>query len=134
MEKQVAISLPFRIDTYGKVGSTTEQTKIWSDRVLSVVGTSLRERSMRPQFGTVIPFAMFEGVEPAAVQVQSEIQSAFLTQLPLLNFRYADVTVDEITNIMTADIVYELPNGELASQNIGLVFLNGIDPYFQELL
>ena len=53
---EIAMSLPFSIDPYGKVSSTTDQKKIWADKVRSVLGTALRERVMLPTFGTLIPY------------------------------------------------------------------------------
>jgi phage baseplate assembly protein W len=46
------IALPFSVDPYGKVTVASDQSKIWADRVRSVIGTFLRERVMRPEFGT----------------------------------------------------------------------------------
>ena len=41
------LALPFSVDPYGKISVTSEQSKIWADRVRSVIGTTLRERVMR---------------------------------------------------------------------------------------
>ena len=69
-----SLSLPFSIDAYGKVSVTSEQSKIWADRVRSVLGTSLRERVMRPTFGTLIPYAIFEGAETAEAEIKAEVE------------------------------------------------------------
>lgn len=133
-KKEVAISLPFTINSLGVVGTTTEQSKIWADRVRSVLGTTLRERVMRPKFGTVIPFALFDGITDAASQVKTEIESAFHSQLPLLKLERTDVVFDTYTNSMTAEVVYELPNNQKATTTVGFIAIDGTIPAYEELL
>ena len=134
MEKEIAIALPFTIDPFGNIGSTQDQTKIWADKVRSVIGTTLRERCMRPAFGTVIPYALFDSQEDAVTEVQNEVSKVFNEQLRLLRLTSVDATIDEYTNVMNVDITYSLPNSETVSTNIGLVKIDGISPAYQELL
>ena len=129
-----SLALPFSIDSYGKVGTTTEQSKIWADRVRSVIGTSIRERVMRHSFGTLIPYALFENETSAESQIKSEIESAFNGQLPLLTLSTTNVTFDTYTNIFNVEIIYALPNNETVSTLIGLVLIDGTKPIYQELL
>jgi phage baseplate assembly protein W len=132
--QEVSISLPFKIDPYGKVGSTQTQEKIWSDKVLSVIGTSLRERVMRPAFGTVIPFSLFEDTDNAATEIRIEVTKAFNEQLSLLRLQSVDSTLDEYTNILDVNITYDLPNNQTVTTNLGLVKIDGTNPLYQELL
>jgi phage baseplate assembly protein W len=129
-----ALSLPFSIDAYGKIAVTTEQSKIWSDRVRSVLGTSLRERVMRPTFGTLIPYALFQGATTAEAEIKSEVQKAFENQLPLLNLQTVTTTFDTYTGVVNVEVVYGLPNNEIVSTLIGLVLIEGTNPIYQELL
>ena len=131
---EVAISLPFQIDSYGKVGSTIEQPKIWADRVRSVIGTSLRERVMRPNFGTVIPFALFETSDVASNEIAAEVRSAFLKFLPTLTLQEVTAEFDDVNNVITASLIYALPNDEIVTTTIGVVILRGKTPPIQELL
>ena len=131
---EVTIQLPFSIDPYGKVSQTTSQSKIWADRVRSVIGTTLRERVMRPQFGTIIPYALFESSGTAVSEVTAEVSKAFTTQLPLLRLKNVNVTIDEYTNILDTEIVYDLPNNEQVVTNVGLILLQGTTPPYQELM
>ena len=128
------LALPFAIDAYGRVSVTTEQSKIWADRVRSVLGTSLRERVMRPTFGTLIPYAIFEGAESAETEIKAEVERAFNGQLPLLNLQTTNVTFDTYTNIFNVEVIYGLPNNETVSTLIGLVLIDGTNPIYQELL
>jgi phage baseplate assembly protein W len=129
-----AISLPFVIDAYGKIGQTQDQSKIWADRVRSVIGTTLRERVMRPTLGTVIPYAMFENEDNAQAEIEIEVSRAFSEQLPLLRLSTVTTTADQYTNTLTIEIVYALPNNEVVSTVVGLVLIQGAKPIYQELL
>lgn len=131
---EVAISLPFVIDSYGKVGSTTEQSKIWADKVRSVIGTSLRERVMRPTFGTIIPFSLFETSDVASAEIRAEINNAFLRFLPTLTLQEVTVEFDEANNVVNASLIYALPNDEVVVTTIGIVLLRGKTPFIEELL
>ena len=134
MANETAISLPFTISPYGSVGSTTSQAKIWEDRVLSVIGTVYRERVMRPSFGTVIPYALFESATNAQSEVKAEVESAFATQLPTLTLISVDANLDTYTNILTLTITYALPNDQILSTDIGILSIDGTSPAYEELL
>jgi hypothetical protein len=127
------IALPFSIDPYGKVSSTQDQSKIWADRVRSILGTTLRERVMRPTLGTVIPFAIFENSDNAAAEIKVEAERAFAEQLPLLRLQSVITTVDENTGVLNVEVIYALPNNETVSTVIGLVLVQGATPIYQEL-
>ena len=129
-----ALSLPFSIDSYGNVATSSDQSKIWSDRVRSVLGTMLRERLMRPEFGTVIPYSLFNGATSAVDEVKAEVSKAFTSQLQILTLENVNVSMDEYTNVMTVEVIYALPNNEIVSTVVGLVLVDGANPLYQELL
>jgi phage baseplate assembly protein W len=129
-----ALSLPFSIDSYGNVSSTSEQSKIWTDRVRSVLGTTVRERVMRSGFGTLIPFSLFDTESSAMSQVKTEVNKAFITQLALLRLDKTTVTVDEYTRVLTIEVVYALPNNEVVSTVVGVALIDGANPIYEELL
>jgi phage baseplate assembly protein W len=133
MAFEKAISLPFSIDTFGSVGTTTEQSKVWADRVRSVLGTSLRERVMRPTFGTLIPFSLFNNVENAVVEIKEEVTRAFSRQLKLLTLKDTFVEQDFYTNSLKVTVTYSLPNQETNKTSIGFVIVRGTLPIYEEL-
>jgi phage baseplate assembly protein W len=128
-----AIALPFSINSFGRVTDTTEMSKIWADRVRSVIGTALRERVMLPDFGTDIPSSVFETTEEADSQIQTEVIRAFNEQLSALTLDEVTSTFDEFTGVMNVDITYALPNDEVINTSIGLVSLAGTAPIYEEL-
>jgi len=128
------ISLPFLIDPYGRVASTQSQSKIWSDKVKSVLGTTLRERVMRPNFGTLIPYSLFNTETTAVSEIETEVTKAFVEQLSLLTLEKVNVTNDQYTNVLTIEVTYGLPNDEIVSTVVGLVLVQGTKPIYEELL
>jgi len=133
MLTEKAISLPFSIDSFGKIGTTTDQTKIWADKVRSVLGTSIRERVMRPTFGTLIPFSLFNSIDNAVEEIEDEVKRAFSKQLQLLSL--SRVLVEQIspTNDLKITVVYSLPNQEIVKTSIGYVAIQGNTPIYEEL-
>jgi len=129
-----AISLPFLIDPYGRVSVTQSQSKIWSDKVKSVLGTTLRERVMRPNFGTLIAYSLFNTETSASAEIESEVSKAFTEQLPLLTLEKVNVTSDLYNNVLKIEVIYGLPNSEIVSTVVGLVLVQGTKPIYEELL
>ena len=84
-----AISYPFTLNVFGETTSTTDQKKIYTDRVLTLLSTSIGERPMRPTYGTNLGLAMFENQGVAEIAIPAAIRSAISTWLPAL-------TVNEI--------------------------------------
>lgn len=135
--KETTISLPFKINAYGRVNATTEQSKIWQDRVRSVVGTYLGERVMRPNFGADVVDAVFENSGEADLIIQNEVRKAFERYLPTLYLSEVITNYDEETGTIEAEVVYSLPNAKIedvTSTTIGLVRIGGTLPPLQETL
>jgi phage baseplate assembly protein W len=87
-----AISFPFTLDPFGKVISTTTQEKIYQDRVLTLLSTSIGERPMRPTYGTNIAAAMFENQGKIDAAINEAIRSAIGTWIPELTVEKVVVT------------------------------------------
>lgn len=126
------VSLPFSIDPFGKVAVTTDQKKIWADRVRSIVGTTVGERVMNPNLGSEVALNVFENQEDAIGAITANIAEVFNSQLPLLTLSGVEISFDEISGVIYANIVYGLPNDEQVTTTIGLVYLSGNNPPIEE--
>lgn len=131
---ETAISLPFRVSPYGSIVATTEQSKIWSDRVRSVIGTNLRERVMRPNFGSLVPSSFMETTDEAETLIKTEVTNAFANQLSLLTLQSTEVTYDEYSNYLSVTITYALPSNEEVKTTVKLITLDGKNPSTEENL
>lgn len=128
---EVAVSLPFSIDSFGKVSQTSDQRKIWSDKVLSVIGTVNGERVMRPGFGTAVAEALYEGIEGAREAVEEQIRLAFTSQLTQLTLTNVVISTDPASGELSAEVSYQLPNEEVQTTTVGIVQLLGNSPLIE---
>lgn len=128
-----ALSYPFRLDDYGNIAVTSDETSIWADRVRSVIGTVIGERVMRPDFGTKVSFAAFATRTAMEDIVRREVERGFYLHLPLLTV--LDVTFDfnDVENLVSASITYELPDKKQSSTNVGIVVLSQNNPPYEEI-
>lgn len=131
---EIALTLPFSITPYGSVATTTEQSKIWADRVRFVIGTNLQERILEPDFGTLVPTAFMETADDAATTISTEVERAFQLQLELLTFEGVDVSFDEYTGTTNVNITYGLPNGEVTNTVVAISYISGNNQSVQENL
>lgn len=106
-----AISLPFRIDGYGRVAVTSDPSKIWADRVRSVLMTSVGERLMRPFFGSTIADEVYDVLDEVPELVFATVSQAFSDYLPRLTFNdVAVVQEDDEDGTLSLEISYTLPD------------------------
>lgn len=131
---ELALTLPFTVTSYGDIASTTDQAKIWGDRVRFVIGTNLQERILDPEFGTLVPSAFMETSDEAVTMIQTEIERAFPIQLDLLTLQDVSVSFDEYTSTTNVDVTYSLPNGEVTNTVIAVTYISGNNPSVQENL
>ena len=135
--KELALSLPFSVNPYGRISTTTERSKIWQDRVRSVIGTFLGERVMRPNFGADVVDAVHETSEEAVIIIETQVRQAFNTYLPTLTLTDVVTNYDESSGIMEVEVIYSLPEAtieDVSSTTIGLVRIAGNLPPLQEKL
>lgn len=129
---ELALKVPFSIDKFGNVITTTSQTQIWTDRVISAIGTQIGERVMRPSYGTRTAKAAFETITSAEEIVKREIDRVFHEQLPLLTLENVEFSFDQLTNTLNARVIYLLPNKEQTDVEIGTVTLTGTTQPYEE--
>lgn len=132
MAYEYAISFPFRLDSYGDVAKTKDPSKIWADRLISVIGTMMGERVARPAFGTQIANQWLNGLSGIDGDMQSEIQQAFIEFLPLLTLLGTSFEHDDANGSLKVIITYSLPNDKVETTVIALVSIGNQQPQYQE--
>lgn len=120
---QRAISLPFSFNQSGAISYTTDEKKIWTDRVVLTLMTRLNERVMRPTFGSEVPSSVFETMDGARVLIQKSVSAAFSRWLPTLVL--VGVEVQEIDGELIADITFRyIPDGDDESVRVKTAILS----------
>lgn len=110
MANQRAITLPFSINENYGIGFTSNENKIWRDRVFLALMTGLRERVMRPDYGSQIKQVLFENEQTADAVIQTTVRAAFTTWLPSLSLLDVITELDVETMQFIITIKYRLPN------------------------
>lgn len=103
---QNAIALPFSFDSSGLVNHTSDDKKIWQDRIAMVIMTNFGERVMRPSFGSEVPQMAFENIDTAKTLITQSIGSAFAKWLGALSLVNVTYSVDPIDFYLVAEIHY----------------------------
>jgi phage baseplate assembly protein W len=119
------IALPFSINSFGSVNSTTDPQKIWADRVTSVIGTMVGERVFRPTFGTSIPKHLFDVSKGFTAATTNDIIAAFSVQLPALSFKNVQSSFDASQNVVTLDVSYSIPGSTHIKRLVAKVAVDG---------
>jgi phage baseplate assembly protein W len=127
---ELAISLPFTIGSTGRVMETSDQSKIWQDRVRSVIGTSLGERVMRYSYGSTLYREVFDNQTEVTEKVRGIVFDAFTTHIEVLELEDVSTSFDEANGVMTVFIAYRLPNNELNTLTVNSVIADS-DSYSQ---
>ena len=108
----IAISLPMRVDNYGRIVTTSSPERIWADRVRTVIATTVGERVMRPEYGSRIPQGLFQEIPEMPDLIEDAVRVAFTRYLPSLRLdAVVLVEDDEEYGEVTMEIVYSIPNG-----------------------
>ncbi len=102
-----AISLPFSFDSAGSVAYTTDEKKIWQDRVVLVVMTRINQRVMRPTYGSEAGNLLFESISAAKELLNDTIATAFSKWLKDLILTDVKIFLDPDDGYMTAEISYK---------------------------
>lgn len=102
-----AISLPFSFDSAGSIAYSTDEKKIWQDRVVLVVMTRLNERVMRPTFGSEASNSLFENASSATGLLKDTITTAFSNWLKDLILIDVSVYTDAEDGYLVAEIFYK---------------------------
>lgn len=78
----VSINYPYTLDSNGVVLPTENPSKIYLDRVLTLLSTSIGQRPMLPTYGVDWSSALFENDNLAQPAISSAIKTAIAKWLP----------------------------------------------------
>jgi phage baseplate assembly protein W len=109
------IALPFRFTESGGVDTTVDDSKMWSDRVLSAIFTRPSERVMRYSYGSGATGLVFEPEDLAVKEAELTVASAFSQWLPDLKLLSVNASVESgelADNALVISVNYVLPSGE----------------------
>jgi phage baseplate assembly protein W len=130
---EIAISLPFKVDSFGTISATVDQGKIWQDRARSVVGTAVGERVYRPKYGCEAANKMYESEELLLSTIEEDVRTSFQQFLPLLSLSSVEVSLQEETRTINVEISYATPSSAEYLIKIGIATIDGLSPIQEEI-
>jgi len=119
-----AITFPFTIDPFGVANTTTSQEKIYQDRVLTLLSTSVGERPMRATYGTDLATALFETQGNAAKAIETAIRTAMRTWLPELTVENIEVAATDDSGRVQVNLSLVLPDFSTTAVTVYSTTLN----------
>lgn len=131
---EIAIALPFKIDSFGTINATLDQSKIWQDRVRSAIGTAIGERVYRPGFGCAAANKIYESEEYVLGTVEQDIRDSFQQFLPLLSLEDVVVSLEEETRTIYAEVTYSPPNSASYLIKVGIAVIDGTNPIQEDIV
>lgn len=120
----IAISFPYTFDPFGVVDTSSDQTKIYQDRILTLLSTIKGERPMRPTYGTDVAKAMFENQGNAKKSIDQAIRSAIAQWIPEVEIVNVNVTLFDESGRVGVEVNVVLPDFTSTTVNILSTTLN----------
>ncbi len=114
----ISIRYPFTLDPFGKNISTVNTSKIYLDRLLTLLSTNVGQRPMLPEYGTDIGYALFENEGNFFSAVNSAILTAVKRWIPQVTVSKVDVTDIGEDGYATVVVTIDLPNATTTTLTI----------------
>jgi phage baseplate assembly protein W len=106
----IGIDYPFRLDSYGRIETTSKQQKIYTDRILTLLSTIVGQRAMRPEYGVDLTRGIYESGGAYNQGLRVAITKAISQFLPLLSLQDVRITVPGEDGISKVEVSVTLPD------------------------
>lgn len=113
-----AISFPFSLNPFGVVDSTELPSKIWVDRVLTLLSTNIGQRPILTDYGTDIMRFLFENENNTALGVDQAIRSAIANWLPEISVKEIAITNLDSEGRFVIDLTVLLPDSTIKTLDV----------------
>lgn len=120
----VAISYPFTLDDAGRIVSTDQYSKIYLDRVLTLLSTTPKQRPMLQSYGADAGSVAFESGNNLQESISNIVRTAVNTWLPDIFVHEISVGLPDENGIADVTITVRLPNGNVSSVSLTTATFN----------
>jgi len=117
-----SIAYPYTIDPNGLVSATSNSTKLYLDKVLTLVSTYMGQRPMMPDYGVDWSGALFENDNVARVAIP--IRGAVAKWIPEVQVSDVNINFDELEGIENVTLGLLLPDNTFSTLNINTATFN----------
>jgi hypothetical protein len=110
-----AISYPYSIDNFGNTKKTEEVSKIYLDRLLTLLSTNIGQRPILQAYGTDLMTALFENDNNLEAAINQAVTQAVARWIPSIEI--SQISVGAVNQDGEAPVVISvvLPNNTLTS-------------------
>ena len=119
-----AISWPHTLSPNGVVATATSPTKIYLDKLITLLSTSVGQRPMLPTYGVDWSKSLFESDGDAEIAIKQAIADAVAIWLPEVEINDAAISYDSATGIEQVVLSVNLPGDVTANLPINSALLN----------
>lgn len=105
------INYPFTLDVLGKIVTTKDDSKIYLDRILTLLSTPASTRPMDPRYGADIFRSLYETGHDYEQAIREAILSAISTYLPQIIVDSIAVLEADESGYSNIEIYFTFPDG-----------------------
>lgn len=113
-----SIDYPYSIDPNGIVTATEDPTKLYLDRILTLLSTNVGQRPMTPEYGVDWSTALFENDGQAKLAISQAINLAVSKWLPEVTVQKIDINSAGPEGIENVVLYVKLPNDTVTNMTI----------------
>jgi phage baseplate assembly protein W len=123
-----ALSFPYIISPFGVVESTSSATKIYLDRVLTLLSYNVGQRPMLPTYGVDWSRSLFENDSDARIAIPLAISEAIAAWIPEVSVTAVEFAGENFNGTENVIVSLKLPDDTLTSLtiNTGTINYDGI--------
>ena len=119
-----SILYPYTIDINGTVASSLTSTRLYLDRILTLVSTYRGQRPMLPEYGVDWSGALFENDNNARLAIPIAIREAVARWIPEVEVTDVDIKFDPLAGIEYVTLGVSLPDNTFTTLSINTATFN----------
>ena len=119
-----SIRYPYTIDPNGLVTTAATSTRLYLDRVLTLISTYKGQRPMMPDYGVDWSGALFENDSDARQAIPVAIRGAVAKWIPEVQVTAVDLSFTELDGIENVTLELALPGDTVTTMSINTATFN----------
>jgi len=119
-----SITYPYTVDVNGTVSASLTSTRLYLDRILTLVSTYKGQRPMLPEYGIDWSGALFENDNNARIAIPIAIREAVAKWIPQVEVTDVDIKFDPLAGVEYVTLGVSLPDSTYTTMSINTATFN----------
>jgi phage baseplate assembly protein W len=119
-----SITYPYTVDVNGTVSAALTSTRLYLDRILTLVSTYKGQRPMLPEYGIDWSGALFENDNNARIAIPIAIREAVAKWIPQVEVTDVDIKFDPLAGVEYVTLGVSLPDSTYTTMSINTATFN----------